>query len=98
MQRSNGPMNGPSDTPDSPRLLVLAYHRIASEGPASLQQWRLTAARLDEQIGYLKEIGAQVTRVKDWFSQIGRAEIRTFKRSFAITFDDAFLDFATVAW
>ena len=35
-----------TDASGSPRLLVLAYHRIASEGPASLQQWRLTPATL----------------------------------------------------
>jgi peptidoglycan/xylan/chitin deacetylase (PgdA/CDA1 family) len=89
---------GAVDTPETRRLLVLEYHRIASEGPPSLQEWRLTAAKFDEQIGYLKAIGAHVAKVEDWFSQFCWCETGDIKRSFAITFDDAYLDFATTAW
>jgi peptidoglycan/xylan/chitin deacetylase (PgdA/CDA1 family) len=83
--------SGPSN---SGQLLILEYHQIASDGPAALRPWRLAPEEFEQQMGYLAAIGATVTNVRDWFAGRSPAD----QRCFAITFDDAFADFATAAW
>jgi peptidoglycan/xylan/chitin deacetylase (PgdA/CDA1 family) len=75
------------------RLLILEYHRVAEDGPASLQPWRLTPAEFVAQIGFLRSLGTRVVNLEDWFGGESQAT-----PSIAITFDDAFQDFADKAW
>jgi peptidoglycan/xylan/chitin deacetylase (PgdA/CDA1 family) len=75
------------------RLLILEYHRVAEEGPDSLRPWRLTRREFEEQMLHLSAVGANVVSAEDWFDSASPKH-----RCVAITFDDAFRDFADTAW
>ena len=79
------------------RVPVLAYHRIANDGPDDLKRWRVSPADFREQLRCLRSLGfhsvtsEQVARARD----LGRP---LFGRPIVITFDDAYQDFAETAW
>lgn len=78
-------------------LPILTYHRIASEGPSELADWRVHPDRFREQLRLLRAHG---------YYSITSADILRHKnanRPFAgrpvlITFDDGYQDFAHTAW
>lgn len=79
------------------RLPILMYHSVAADGPAATARWRLDPARFAEQMHYLRDAGYRTVSLGEW----GRALRRRQPipgRCVAVTFDDAYADFATEAW
>lgn len=82
----------------APQLLILAYHRIASDGPDALRPWRIDPADFDQQLSHIKSLDCHVTTVEAWFAGRHQADVELPAWSLAITFDDAFRDFGTAAF
>jgi peptidoglycan/xylan/chitin deacetylase (PgdA/CDA1 family) len=76
---------------------VLAYHRIADDGPPALARYRVGTRAFDAQVNWLRRHGYH-TIVADelaWFLQERHPFIG---RPVVITFDDGYQDFADAAW
>ena len=79
------------------RVPILAYHRIAEDGPPSLARFRVPPGRFEAQLRLLRRHG---------YHPIGSAELRWFigarhplpGRPVLITFDDGYMDFREAAW
>jgi peptidoglycan/xylan/chitin deacetylase (PgdA/CDA1 family) len=79
------------------RVPVLAYHRIAEDGPLSLARYRIPPARFEAQLRLLRRHG---------YHPISSAELGCFigarhplpGRPVLITFDDGYMDFRDAAW
>lgn len=83
--------------PMTSRLPILMYHSVAADGPAATARWRITPTRFAEQMHYLRDAGYRTVSLGEW----GRALRRRQPipgRCVAVTFDDAYADFATEAW
>lgn len=79
------------------RVPVLAYHRIADEGPMALSRWRVTPDAFREQMRLLRSHGFHsVTSTQ--VAQRRRLGRPLHGRPVLITFDDAYQDFADLAW
>jgi peptidoglycan/xylan/chitin deacetylase (PgdA/CDA1 family) len=76
---------------------ILAYHRIAEDGPPGLANFRVPPARFEAQLRLLRRHG---------YHPISSAELRQFigarrplpGRPVLITFDDGYVDFREAAW
>jgi peptidoglycan/xylan/chitin deacetylase (PgdA/CDA1 family) len=79
------------------RIPVLAYHRIADEGPPGLARHRVGAAAFAAQMAWLRRHGyhAIVADELAWFLQHRHPFVG---RPVMITFDDGYQDFAERAW
>lgn len=76
---------------------VLAYHRIADDGPASLRRWRVTPDMFRSQLRLLRAHGYYSVTSGDFLK--ARASRQPLPgRPVLITFDDGYQDFADVAW
>jgi peptidoglycan/xylan/chitin deacetylase (PgdA/CDA1 family) len=75
-----------------PRLLVLEYHRVAADGPERLRPWRIDPARFAAHMHHVASTGMRVLTPSAWFREPPDGA------SVAITFDDAYEDFASDAW
>jgi peptidoglycan/xylan/chitin deacetylase (PgdA/CDA1 family) len=79
------------------RVPVLAYHRIAKDGPPGLARFRVPPAEFEAQLRLLRRHG---------YHPIGSAELAWFMgvrhplpgRPVLITFDDGYRDFREAAW
>jgi peptidoglycan/xylan/chitin deacetylase (PgdA/CDA1 family) len=79
------------------RVPVLAYHRIAEDGPPGLTRYRIPPARFEAQLRLLRRHG---------YHPISSAELGWFigarhplpGRPVLITFDDGYMDFREAAW
>ena len=79
------------------RLAILAYHRIAEDGPPGLARYRTTPAAFAEQMRWLRRNGYHAVTSVDVARHM--ASGRPFEgRPIMISFDDAYLDFHQVAW
>lgn len=79
------------------RVPVLAYHRIADDGPEALRQWRVSNENFRAQLQWLRSNGYHSVTAKDLVRS--RAQQRPLRgRPVIITFDDAYADFASSAW
>lgn len=79
------------------RVPVLAYHRIAEDGPEALAPWRLSVGDFRDQLQWLRSNGYHAVTARELGQH--RAEQRAFLgRPVMLTFDDAYADFAEVAW
>jgi peptidoglycan/xylan/chitin deacetylase (PgdA/CDA1 family) len=76
---------------------ALMYHRIASTGPDSLAPYRLSPEMFEHQLRYLRRRGFRSITAEEWAEGASRGgSLRG--RPVMLTFDDAYLDFAEVAW
>jgi len=76
---------------------VLAYHRIADDGPPSLRRWRVTPDMFRSQLRLLRAHGYYSVTSDDFLK--ARASHRPLPgRPVLITFDDGYQDFADAAW
>jgi glycosyltransferase involved in cell wall biosynthesis/peptidoglycan/xylan/chitin deacetylase (PgdA/CDA1 family) len=76
---------------------VLAYHRIARDGPASLRRWRVDPDTFRKQLRLLRAHGYHSVTSADLVTA-GRANAPLPGRPVLITFDDGYQDFADTAW
>lgn len=76
---------------------VLAYHRIAEDGPPTLARYRVDERTFGAQLSWLRRHGyhAIVSDELAWFLQ---EQHRFVGRPVVITFDDGYRDFAQTAW
>jgi peptidoglycan/xylan/chitin deacetylase (PgdA/CDA1 family)/GT2 family glycosyltransferase len=79
------------------RLPVLAYHRIAEDGPERLAPYRLSAQRFEEQLIFLRRRGYRSWSPIDMAAQAQRTGALP-GRPILITFDDGYADFYDTAW
>jgi peptidoglycan/xylan/chitin deacetylase (PgdA/CDA1 family) len=81
----------------TPRVPVLMYHRIADDGPEALARYRTSPQAFREQLRFLRRHGFYSID-SDALRRHAR-DLKPFKgRPVLITFDDAYLDFAEVAY
>jgi peptidoglycan/xylan/chitin deacetylase (PgdA/CDA1 family) len=77
-------------------LPILMYHRIATDGPLDLDQFRVDPILFDEQLSALRQVGFQPTSLRDWVGALAKAETPAGK-PIILTFDDGYRDFLTAA-
>jgi peptidoglycan/xylan/chitin deacetylase (PgdA/CDA1 family)/2-polyprenyl-3-methyl-5-hydroxy-6-metoxy-1,4-benzoquinol methylase len=79
------------------RIPVLAYHRVADDGPPALARYRVSAEAFGTQMSWLRQNGyhAIVADELGWFL---RRQHPFVGRPVVITFDDGYQDFADAAW
>ena len=75
---------------------VLMFHRIASDGPAALAPWRISANRFDAMLALLRRHGFYSINSAQfaWYGRNGRS---IPGRPVMLSFDDGTTDFATTA-
>ncbi|MBD2109856.1 trifunctional glycosyltransferase/class I SAM-dependent methyltransferase/polysaccharide deacetylase [Nodosilinea sp. FACHB-13] len=79
------------------RLPILMYHRVAPEGAAAINRWRVTPEAFEAQLSYLRDAGYYTVPLETW----QRAIITKNPlpgRAILLTFDDGYLDFLTYAY
>jgi peptidoglycan/xylan/chitin deacetylase (PgdA/CDA1 family) len=84
-------------TPETSRLPILMYHRVAPNGSPALARWRLHPEQFREQMAYLAETGYRAIGLDEWRVACG-AHRPLPGRAVVITFDDGYRDFAEYAW
>jgi peptidoglycan/xylan/chitin deacetylase (PgdA/CDA1 family) len=79
------------------RIPVLAYHRIADDGPPALARYRVGAAAFGAQLSWLRRNGYHAITADElaWFLQHQHPFVG---RPVLFTFDDGYQDFADSAW
>jgi peptidoglycan/xylan/chitin deacetylase (PgdA/CDA1 family)/GT2 family glycosyltransferase/SAM-dependent methyltransferase len=75
---------------------ILAYHRIATNGPAALEKFRVTPELFAAQMEILFQAGYRTIDLEDWVSAMARHEPLPGK-PIILTFDDGYRDFLTAA-
>jgi peptidoglycan/xylan/chitin deacetylase (PgdA/CDA1 family) len=78
------------------RMPILMYHRVAPEGRAATQRWRLHPDAFEAQLAYLREHDYQSLTFEQWRAASDR-RIPIPARSVLLTFDDGYADFPTHA-
>jgi peptidoglycan/xylan/chitin deacetylase (PgdA/CDA1 family) len=86
------------DMPDahSSSVPILMYHRIATDGPPGLAQWRLAPELFAAHMEALHRSGYQTIKLEEWADAIDRRRPVEGKRV-VLTFDDGYRDFRTDA-
>jgi peptidoglycan/xylan/chitin deacetylase (PgdA/CDA1 family) len=79
------------------RIPVLAYHRIADDGPNALARYRVAPAAFEAQLRWLRRHGYHAV-VSDDLGRFLRERHPFVGRPVMITFDDGYQDFADTAW
>jgi peptidoglycan/xylan/chitin deacetylase (PgdA/CDA1 family) len=79
------------------RVPILNYHRIASDGPASLARYRTTPEAFRSQMRWLRRHGYHAVTSADLISPLAsRQPLRG--RPVMLSFDDGYRDFHEAAW
>lgn len=78
------------------RMPILMYHRVAADGPAATQRWRLHPEAFEEQLAYLRDNEFQTLTFAQWRAASDRRH-RIPARSLMLTFDDGYADFPDYA-
>jgi glycosyltransferase involved in cell wall biosynthesis/SAM-dependent methyltransferase len=84
-------------TTQSWEIPVLAYHRVADDGPAALSPWRVTPQAFEAQMRLLRRHGYYTVTPEQMLQHMHRRAPLP-GRPVLITFDDAYQDFADAAW
>ena len=79
------------------RVPILAYHRIADEGPEALRTWRVDPDMFEQQLRMLRENGFYSVTSREILKH-REAGLPLPGRPIHFTFDDAYQDFADTAW
>ncbi len=79
------------------RVPILNYHRIASEGPASLARYRTTPEAFADQMRWLRRYGYHAIAPADLARQMASGRPMA-GRPVMLTFDDGYRDFHDAAW
>ena len=77
---------------------ILMYHRIAEHGPAALAPYRVSPARFERQLAYLRRHGYRTISLAQWLAAMRDRDGLIDDRVVILTFDDAYRDFLTDAW
>jgi peptidoglycan/xylan/chitin deacetylase (PgdA/CDA1 family) len=75
---------------------ILMYHRIASEGPAAIERFRVAPDLFASQMATLHRAGYRTIKLREWISALSRYEPLPGK-PVILTFDDGYRDFLTAA-
>lgn len=78
-------------------LPIIVYRRVAPDGPSSMERYRVSPDRLEEQLAYLSRNGYYGVTLDDWRAAMA-ARSPLVGRAVLITFDEGYRDFATHAW
>ncbi len=79
------------------RLPILMYHRVAPEGVAVRDRYRMAPARFEEQLRYLHDSGYRSVTLEEWRRAAERRRPLP-GRAVLFTFDDGYRDFQDQAW
>jgi len=77
-------------------LPILMYHRIATDGPPGLKQWRVSPEIFDAQLSALHRAGYQTITLVEWADALIEQRSVQGKRVL-LTFDDGYSDFLSAA-
>jgi glycosyltransferase involved in cell wall biosynthesis/peptidoglycan/xylan/chitin deacetylase (PgdA/CDA1 family)/2-polyprenyl-3-methyl-5-hydroxy-6-metoxy-1,4-benzoquinol methylase len=75
---------------------ILMYHRIAVDGPITLERYRVAPGLFAAQMATLHRAGYRTIALRDWISAMARQEPLPGK-PIILTFDDGYRDFLTAA-
>ena len=78
-------------------LPILMYHRVAPQGVAERDRFRVTPEAFEQQLRYLRDCGFTSVDLETW-SAAATSRTRLPGNPILLTFDDGFLDFAEHAW
>ncbi|MBC6982437.1 glycosyltransferase [Caulobacter sp. 17J80-11] len=78
-------------------LPVLMYHRVAEDGPADLARYRISPAKFEAQLRWLRDNGWRVIGSEDLAQGLERWTGFP-EKAVVLTFDDAYCDFGEAAW
>ena len=79
------------------KVPVLMYHRIATDGPAELAEYRVAPQMLGHHLRFLRRRGFRSISIEEWQADANGSG-SLFGRPIMLTFDDAYLDFYETAW
>jgi len=77
-------------------LPILMYHRIATDGPPGLKEWRVAPELFDAQMSTLHRAGYQTITLVEWAEALIEQRPVQGKRVL-LTFDDGYSDFLSAA-
>ena len=75
---------------------ILMYHRIASEGPAAIERFRVSPDLFASQMATLHRVGYRTIHLREWISALAQYKPLPGK-PVILTFDDGYRDFLTAA-
>ncbi len=80
------------------QIPILTYHRIAADGPADLSPYRVSPETFERHLAFLRRYGYSTIGLDDAAKFNCDADPRMPGKWVALTFDDAYQDFAELAW
>jgi glycosyltransferase involved in cell wall biosynthesis/peptidoglycan/xylan/chitin deacetylase (PgdA/CDA1 family)/2-polyprenyl-3-methyl-5-hydroxy-6-metoxy-1,4-benzoquinol methylase len=79
------------------QLPILTYHRVAPEGAANMNRYRVDPEQFEQQLKYLSDTGYYSVTWESWLNAMfTRKPLEGLP--IAITFDDGYIDFYKYAW
>ena len=75
---------------------ILMYHRVATEGPAALERFRVAPDLFASQMATLHRAGYRTINLREWISALSQYKALPGK-PVILTFDDGYRDFLTAA-